>query len=79
MASNNFKEIESLKEKCAVRNNPFFLSLSKGSAVARIPEIKSLTKENVNPLSPEHIDKCMLNATNLSAKNSSVCSLCVNH
>jgi hypothetical protein len=78
MASNSVKEMESLKEKCAVRNNPFFLSLSKGST-ARIPEINSQIKENVNPAVPAYMDKSMLNASHLSAKNSSVYSFCPNY
>lgn len=71
MSWNNLKEMESLKQKCAVRNNPFYISQSKGSAV-RIPELKSLTKENVNPELKESINQSILNASDLSVKNSSV-------
>ena len=75
MASNNLSEMESLKKKSAVRSNPFFLSLSKGSA-SRIPQDNKIqAKENQCPSAQYQINQFILNASDTSVKNSSVRNL----
>ena len=65
------RDLESLKQKCAVRNNPFFLSLSKGTS--RIPDTYSAKiTTNRNVLNPEKMNQSILHASDLSVKNSSV-------